>query len=212
MRRDPVCVSTFTRAERAVFNRLASPQKIQEFLLALPYSAEECYRSPRSVLRDRTAHCFDGALFAAAALRFIGHPPLIVDILPNHRDDDHVIALYRIRGCWGSVAKSNFAGLTYREPVHRTLRELILSYFEQFYNVAKEKTLRGYTMPLDLRQFDRSDWMGSDDHLESIAGRLDTIRKVRLLTPAMVRRLAKVDDRSYAAGLLGSNPDGLFKI
>ena len=203
--------STFSSRERSVFVRLTTPRKIQEYLLNIPYSAEECYRSPRSVIRDRTAHCFDGALFAAAALRFIGFPPLIVDLLPNSRDDDHMLAVYRVDGYWGAVAKSNFAGLTYREPIHRSLRELVLSYFEQYYNVAREKTLRGYTVPLNLRPFDRLNWMGSDVHLEAIAVRLDEIRKVRLLTPAMVRRLSPVDTRSYNAGLAGSNPAGLYR-
>ena len=210
MKRDVVFASTFSRDELAVFRTLTTPQKIQTFLLDLPYSADECYRSPRSVVRDRTAHCFDGALFGAAALRYLGYPPLIVDMLPNDRDDDHVIALYKVNGHWGAVAKSNFSGLTYREPIHRTVRELILSYFEQFYNVAYEKTLRAYTVPLNLKAFDRFNWMGSDQHLDLIAERLDEIRRVRLLTAAMVRRLAPVDERSYKAGLMGSNPDGLF--
>ncbi len=117
--------------------------------------------APKSVtdVRERSltiavAHCFDGCLFAAAALRHIGYPPLIVELLPTDRDDDHLIAVYKLRGAWGAVAKSNFAGLTYREPIYRNLRELVMSYFEQYYNVAREKTLRGYTAPLDLRTFD----------------------------------------------------------
>ena len=203
--------AAFTREELNIFRKLNSPIKIQAFLLDLPYSSEECYRSPRSVLRDRTAHCFDGALFAAAALRFLGHPPLIIDMLPNNRDDDHLLALFKVKDHWGAVAKSNFAGLTYREPIHRTLRELILSYFEQFYNLEKEKTLRGYTVPLNLEKFDHLNWMGSDENLEAIALRLDKIRKVSLLTRSMVHRLAPVDDRSYNAGLAGANWDGLFK-
>ena len=208
---DPLFSTTFSRKDLAVLERLSTPYKIQKFLLSLPYSAEERYRSPRSVLNDRIAHCFDGALFAAAALRFIGYRPLIVDMLPNERDDDHIIALFRIRGHWGSVAKSNFAGLTYREPVHRTLRELILSYFEQYYNIRGEKTLRAYTVPLDLTRFDRINWMGNDAELDDIGVRLDRIRKITLLTPAMVRGLSPLDERSYRAGLEGANPKGLFK-
>jgi len=208
---DPLFRTTFSRNELAVLARLSTPHKIQEFLLSLPYSAEERYRSPRSVLNDRIAHCFDGALFAAAALRFIGNRPLIVDMLPNDRDDDHIIALFRIRGHWGSVAKSNFAGLTYREPIYRTLRELILSYFEQYYNIRREKTLRAYTVPLDLRRFDKINWMGSDAGLDDIGVRLDTIRKITLITPAMARGLSPLDERSYRAGLEGANPKGLYK-
>jgi hypothetical protein len=212
MTRSAAFQAAFSKADLSVLRRLTSPLRIQEFLWEIPYSAEDCYRSPRSVLRDRTAHCFDGALFAAAALRWIGHRPLLLDMLPNNRDDDHVIALFSHRGDWGAVAKSNFAGLTYREPIHRNIRELVLSYFEQFYNVAKEKTLRGYTVPVNLARFDRINWMGSDEHLDDVADGLDRARKRTLITPSMARRLAPVDERSFRAGLLGSNPDGLFKV
>jgi hypothetical protein len=211
MKPDPLFAGTFSRKELAIFGRLSSPFKIQEFLLRLPYSAEERYRSPKTVLADRVAHCFDGALFAAAALRYIGYRPLIFDMLPNERDDDHIVALYRKNGHWGGVAKSNFAGLTFREPIHRTLRELALSYFEQFYNIRREKTLRAYTVPLDLRAFDRIDWMGSDDGLDPIGVRLDGIRKVKLLSAAMARGLSSLDERSYRAGLSGANWKGLYK-
>ncbi len=204
--------ATFSRSDLAVLHSLRTPLKIQEFLWGLPYSAEASYRSPRSVLRDRTAHCFDGALFAAAALRRIGFPPLLVDMIPSDRDDDHVIALYKIGRHWGAVAKSNYAGLTYREAIHRTIREVVLSYFEQFYNVAREKTLRSYTVPVHLEPFDRINWMGSDEHLQQIADALDRARKLKLLTASMVRRLAPVDERSFRAGLMGSNPEGLFKL
>jgi len=120
----------FTAAERAVFRRLATPEKIQRFLDELPYNKEphgDTCRSPRRVLRDRTAHCMEGALFGAAALRMIGHPPLLLD-LEAVRDDDHVLAIFRSRGHWGALAKSNYSGLRYREPVYRTLRELAMSY------------------------------------------------------------------------------------
>jgi len=211
MREVKIFGAAFSPEELSVFRHLSTPFKIQTFLLDLPYSAEERYRSPRSVLRDRTAHCFDGCLFAAAALRYLGHPPLIVDLLPNARDDDHLIAIYTVERRWGAVAKSNFSGLTFREPIYRNLRELVMSYFEQFYNVQKEKTLRGYTLPLNLRRFDRLDWMGSDEHLEVIADRLDVIRRVSLLTRSMARRLSPLDERSYKAGLLGANWNGLYK-
>ncbi len=139
-----------TTAELAVFRRLNTPEKIQRFLdRDLAYNKEPggpTCRSPRRVLRDRTAHCMEGALFGAAALRMIGHPPLLLD-LEAVRDDDHVLAVFRSRGHWGAVAKSNYSGLRYREPVYRTLRELVMSYFEHYYNLKKEKTLRRYSRP-----------------------------------------------------------------
>jgi hypothetical protein len=201
----------FSKNELRVFLRVDSPNKIQSFLDALPYSTGDRYRCPRSVLRDREGDCFDGALFAAAALRRIGHPPLILNLLPNARDDDHVVALYKRDGCWGAVAKSNFAGLRFREPIYRTLRELVMSYFELYYNVMGEKTLRSYTVPLNLQAFDHLNWMASDEHLEVIARRLDKIRRIPLVTRRMAARLSLVDKRSYKAGLLGANIAGIYK-
>jgi len=210
-RRGRLFDSAFTARHLRMLDKMRDPPAIQDFLLALPYSAEERYRCPRTVLEDRIAHCFDGCLFAAAALRYIGYPPLIVELLPTDRDDDHLIAVYKLRGAWGAVAKSNFAGLTYREPIYRNLRELVMSYFEQYYNIAREKTLRGYTAPLDLTAFDRLNWMGNDETLEAIAIRLDRVRKVRLITAAQARGLSLLDQRSYQAGLIGANAAGLYK-
>jgi hypothetical protein len=210
-RRETAFALSFTKEELQVFDTLKTPERIQAFLLDLQYSAEERYRSPRTVIVDRIAHCFDGCLFGAAALRYIGYPPLIVELLPTDRDDDHLLAVYKVRGAWGAVAKSNFAGLTYREPVYRNLRELVMSYFEQYYNVTREKTLRGYTVPLNLRPFDRVNWMGSDEGLEAIALRLEDIRKIRLITTAQARCLSLLDERSYQAGLIGANEAGLYK-
>jgi len=198
--------------ERAIVNGLTRPAGIQAFLDSIPYSTDEFYRCPLRVLRDRTAHCFDGAVFAAAALRRIGHPPLILDLLSNGRDDEHLLALFKDHGYWGAVAKSNFAGLRFREPVYRTLRELVMSYFEQYYNLEREKTLRGYTGPLNLKRFDRLNWMTADETMELIAQRTEEIRRVMLIGGEMEKRLSLVDERSYQAGLTGSDPNGLYKI
>jgi hypothetical protein len=125
----------FTPQERRLLDRLSTPEKVQRFL-----DEEICYnneregatcRSPRRVMRDRLGQCMEGALFAAAALSHHGHPPLLVD-LEAVRDDDHVLAVYRRRGLWGAAAKSNYSGLRFREPVYRTIRELVMSYFEHY--------------------------------------------------------------------------------
>lgn len=191
--------------------QLTTPHAIQLFLDELDYSTEPIYRCPLRVLRERVGHCFDGALFAAAALRRLGHPPLILDMLPNDRDDDHLLALYKRDDHWGALAKSNFAGLRSREPIYRDLRELVMSYFEQYYNVEREKTLRGYTLPLNLRAFDKLDWPVRDEPLEEIAQRLDEIRRITLLTPAMVEGLSLTDERTYLTGLQGANEAGLHR-
>jgi hypothetical protein len=197
--------------ERSLLESLDRPASIQDFLNTLAYSEDEFYRCPKRVLRERKANCFDGALLAAAALRRIGYPPLILELIPNERDDDHLLALFKQHGRWGAMAQSNFTGLRYREPVYRSLRELVMSYFEDFFNSAGEKTLRGYRGPVDLSAFDRLEWTVSDAGLDILANGLDRYRGRSLLSGAMASGLAPVDERSLQAGLLGSNPDGLFK-
>jgi len=128
------------------------------------------------------------------------------------RDDDHIIALFKQHGCWGAVAQSNFSGLRYREPIHRSLRELVMSYFEDHFNSAGEKTLRAYRGPLRLQSFDRLDWMASDLGLEALADGMDRYRVRPLLTDEMAAGLSRVDERSLQAGLLGANPKGLYHV
>ena len=200
-----------TNAERRTIARLTTPEKLQGFLDALAYRSEEIYRCPLRVLRDGRGHCYDGAVLAAMALERMGYPPRIVELIPNKRDDDHIIAVYRREGRWGAVAHSNFTGLRYREPVFHNLRELVMSYFEEFYNLAREKTLRGYTLPLRLAAFDSRRWMTRDAAMTEIARRLDTVPRRRLLSRGMVMNLAAVDLRAFQAGLLGSVKSGLYK-
>jgi hypothetical protein len=199
-----------TSSEHRILSGLTSPNQIQAFLDKLAYSPETGYRCPLRVIREKMAHCFDGALFGAAALWRLGYPPLILYMIATARDDDHLLALYRRDGRWGSVAKSNFVGLRFREPVYRTLRELVMSYFELYYNVAREKTLRSYTVPLNLGVYDKQNWMVRDEPLERIAERLDEIRKFPILTRRAVRGLSLVDERSYRAGMYGLDRKGLF--
>ena len=146
------------------------------------------------------------------ALRRLGYPPKILELIPNERDDDHLLALYQQGQLWGAVAQSNFPGLRFREPIHRTLHELALSYFEDFFNTAGEKTLRGYRGPVNLKVFDRLNWMGSDAGLEELADGLDRYRTIALLTEETASKLAPLDERSLRAGLTGTNPAGLFKV
>ncbi|MDO9173030.1 MAG: hypothetical protein Q7W29_14490, partial [bacterium] len=110
--------SALTGGERAALDGLSTPRAIQDFLDACAYSSDPFYRCPLRVLRERRAHCFDGALFGAAALRRLGHLPRILDLLSDGRDDEHLLALFKVDGRWGAVAQSNFSGLRYREPVY----------------------------------------------------------------------------------------------
>jgi hypothetical protein len=192
-----------TPREAAVLRRLTPPWRIQRFLDGLDYDVRgEGCRSPRRVLRERKVQCMDGALFAAAALRLQGHPPLLVD-LEGVWDSDHVLAVFRLDGGWGSIARSNYSGLRYREPIHRTIRELALSYVESYFNLRRQKTLRRYSVPVDLRRFDPRGWMTAEDDLWDIPEHLVGIRHFRLLTRAQERRLATVDRRMFEAGLVG---------
>ncbi len=200
----------WTHDELAIFDGFTRPEHVQAFLDTLRYSEDPIYRSPRSVLRDRKAHCFDGALFAAAALERLGFPPRLVD-LRAVRDDDHVLAVFQVGGHWGAVAKSNFVGLRWREPVHRSLRELAVSYLDAFFNLDYERSLREFSRPVDLTRFDDIGWRTRDDGLEAVATELDRVRHTALLTPAMIERLARVDERTYQAQLLGSNAAGLYQ-
>ncbi|MBV9341796.1 MAG: hypothetical protein JO159_13035 [Acidobacteria bacterium] len=192
----------FSALELRKLRSLKTPHGIQRFLDAQPYHLADTAWSPRRVLRENTSHCFEGAMFAAAALRVNGYPPLVVD-LEAENDTDHVIAVYKQRGHWGAIAKSNFAGCRYREPVYRSLRELALSYFDVYFNLRRERTLRTFSGPVHLARFDRLNWMTTDRPLWFIAEYLFTIRHFRLLRPTMSSRLHRLDERSFRAGCLG---------
>ena len=198
-------LAELTAKELATFRRrLDAPPKIQRFLDDIPYNTEddgETFRSPRRVLRDRTANCIEGAVLAAAALRVQGDPPLIMDLTAVN-DEDHVIAVFRRRGLWGAIGTSKFTGLRYREPVYRTLRELAMSYFEQYFNLRGERTLRGYGRPVNLARFDRLHWMTTEVDLWPLAEHLEGIPHVPLIPSAVGRRLTRLDARLREAGLL----------
>ena len=196
----------------ALLHSLDTPQKIQAYLDSIPYSPDDLNRTPLEVMHDRKAHCLDGALFAAAALRRIGHPARVVDMLPEPGlDDDHVLAIFRVDGLIGALAKSNFTGLRFREAIHRNLRELVLSYFEDFYNVNGVKTLRAYTAPLDLASFDALAWETERAGVDAIERRLYTARRYPVMPASAAARLSPLDARSFEAGMMGANPDGLYR-
>jgi hypothetical protein len=181
---------------------LKTPARIQKFIDALPYQYANTALSPQSALRERKGHCLEGALLAAAALRLNGHPPLLMDLEAVH-DDDHVLAIYREGGLWGSIAKSNFAGLRFRAPVYRTLRELALSYFEHYYNLRGERTLRSYSVPVDLTRLDSQHWMTSEEDVWCVPEYLIAARHFPLLPDKVARALPRLDRRSFEAGMHG---------
>jgi hypothetical protein len=196
--------AAWTSRELRCLRALRTPAGIQRALDAMPYHLASSAWSPRRVLAARTAHCLEGAVFAAAALDVLGFPPLLLDLVAV-QDTDHVLAVWRERGGWGAIAKSNFSGLRFRAPVYRTLRELVMSYFDGYVNLRGERTLRAYSRPLSLARFDRlhRHWRTTDGDLWFIAEHLVTVPHTRLLTRAMEGRLGRVDRRSLDAGLVG---------
>lgn len=198
---------------KTIFESLKTPIQIQAFLDRIPYSPEDANRCPRRVLEDRQAHCLDGGLFAAAALRRLGYPPMIIDLLPPPgRDDDHVLAIFQQNNRWGAIAKSNYVGLRFREAVYRSKRELVMSYFEAFFNSLGEKTLRWYTVPFDLSKLDHLKWETDDRAADDIEQRLKHLRVTSVITPEMEKGLSLVDKRFYDGNTLGIDPKGIYKI
>jgi hypothetical protein len=194
--------SEFTLSELRKLRSLRTPAGIQKFVNQMTYHDADTAWSPRRVLRERTAHCLEGAIFAAAALRVIGFPPLVLDLEAEH-DTDHVIAPFKIGGAWGAVAASNFTGVRGREPVHRTLRELAMSYFNDYFNLLGERSLRRYSRPVNLTRFDNLHWMTTEKSVWFIAERLVDVPHIKLLTPQMIKRLTRVDKRGVGAGIFG---------
>ena len=192
----------FTPAELRKLRSLKDPYGIQRFLDDMPYHIADTAWSPRRVLREGTAHCLEGAIFAAAALRANGLPPLLLDLEAEH-DTDHVLAVYRVNGHWGAVAKSNFAGCRYREPVHRSLRELAMTYFNLYFNLRRERTLRTFSRPVNLARFDHLQWMTTEKPIWFIVDYLFEIHHYKLLRPRMGKRLHRIDESLFRAEVLG---------
>jgi hypothetical protein len=200
----------WTPDEIGFLKTMSDADRIQGFLDSLDYNPVYECRSPRRVIRKRSAHCFEGALFAAAALQYNGHKPLIVD-LKAFNDDDHVITIFKEDGYWGAVAKSNFTSLRYREPVYRSLRELVMSYFDFYFNIEGDKSLRSYSIPLDLTVYNPRHWETTDEDLEYIGDKLEKIRHYPVINKRMIKNLKKASNIMLEAGMLGSNIEGLFK-
>ena len=193
-----------TRAEFSVLARLSTPEKIQGFLDALPANFEmggQTLLSVREVLRQRRAHCIEGAMLAACALWVHGEPPLLMD-LRAERDYDHVVALFRRGGCWGAISKTNPPLLRWRDPVYRTLRELAMSYLHEYANKRNQKTLRSYSRPFDLRGLDTEVWVTNGKNCWDVGEAVDDIRHYRLITKKQARMLRLRDAIERKAGAL----------
>ncbi|HKU96415.1 MAG TPA: hypothetical protein VJR58_14125 [Vineibacter sp.] len=191
-------------AQYRTLKRLRTPERIQDFVTALPTNFElegDTALSVRETLRQGHAHCLEGAFVAACALWLAGEPPLLMDLQADATDDDHVVALFRSGGGWGAISKSNHVWLRWRDPIHRSLRELALTYFHE-YVLKDRKTLRTYSRPYDLRRIDPGRWVGRADNCFDVADWVDGSRHYALITAAQARRLRRRDAMEVKAGRL----------
>jgi hypothetical protein len=206
--------SRLPAALRQKLKSLNSPFAIQAYLDGMPYIGEERDRSPLNVMLDGQCHCLDGGFLAALCLWRIGFQPLLIDIVPDPgADDDHVLALYRVEGRWGALAKSNYINLGFREPVYKSLRELVMTYFEHYISVHQQKMLRGYTRPLDASRYVRLHWAWDEEGANILYYKHFYGRKtIPLITKSAARRLSPVTDRNYASETLFTNLNESFGI
>ena len=195
----------FNEKELKIIKKLTNPKKIQDFINELRINFEEngdSCMSPRRVLRERKAHCIEGALLAAAILRFHGHKPLIVDLEANNKDFDHVISVFRIEKCWGAISKTNHAVLRYREPIYKSIRELVMSYFHEYLLDNGKKTLRKYSLPVNLSIFDNKKWITSEEDVWFIPDYLTKVKHYNILNKSQIMGLRKADELEIKAGKL----------
>lgn len=195
----------FNTNEVRILQKLNSPVKIQDFLESIPFNFEKqgiTLMSPRRVLREKKAHCIEGALLAAAALLVNGEKPLLMDLRSVDRDFDHVVSLFRIDDHWGAMSKTNHAVLRYREPIYKSPRELAMSYFHEYFLDDGKKTMRSFSRPFDLQKYRTLNWTTSEDDLWFIEQALDDSPHEQILTRAMLARLRSADKIEIDAGKL----------
>lgn len=188
-------------SERQIFLRLNSPQRLQDFLDKIPINFEhkgETNHSPIIVIKRRLAHCFEGAVFAAAVLAFHGHKPLVMDFATAYDDEDHTIALFRHERYWGAFSKTNHAVLRYRDPIYKTPRELAMSYFHEYYLWDGRKSLRAYSRPFDLSKYPPERWIATTDSLNWLMKKISASRYISILPthPPKLRRASVVERKA----------------
>lgn len=196
---------SFLKKEFSVFKKLNTPIKIQNFLDTLPINFEQdkkdTCRSPRSVLNCGEAHCIEGALLAVAALWYHGHKPLLLDLKTTDDDSDHVVALFRHNHYWGAISKTNHSVLRFRDPIFKTIRELALSYFNEYYLDTGKKTLRSYSRPYSLLSYE-DDWLTSDEDVWGVHDDLDSSPHYPIVPKYALKSLRLADPIEIKAGKL----------
>lgn len=191
------------KKELNILKKLNSPKKIQDFLDKMPINFEEngdSFLSPMSVLEKRVCHCTEGAILAALALRVSGYPPLVLDLTATKNDFDHVVTVFKQYGKWGAISKTNHAVLRYREPIYNSIRELVMSYFHEYFDDRGRKNLRSFSRPVNLKRFDKKGWMTTKDEIYYIPEYLSEIKHTPILNQKQIRNLRKADDIEIEAG------------
>ncbi len=197
--------SALTATEQKVLAKLSTPVKIQNFLdtLQMNFSEEDPCFSVRDVLRVRKAHCFEGALLAAAALMYHGHKPLLLDLTASPNDEDHVVAVYKVGKFYGAISKTNHAVLRFRDPIYKNLRELVMSYFHEYFLNSGQKTLRTFSkQPFDLSKYNKLNWLTSRDGILDIIDELAQAPHEQILSPQQIKQLRKASLLEIQAGKL----------
>ncbi len=192
------------QSETKIFRKLDTPIMVQDFLDKIPINFEkhgETLYSPRQVLRENKAHCMEAALLASAVFWYHGQKPMLLDLRTTKDDFEHVVALFRQNNRWGAISKSNHSVLLYRDPIYRTIRELVMSYFHEYFLDSGKKTLRNYSRPFDLRKFG-TEWVTSEEQLWDIDQALDASPHVQLLDKKMIESLRPADQIAIKASNL----------
>jgi hypothetical protein len=186
----------FTRKETALMRKLNTPAKVQDFLNGLEFNFEEdgrqTLKSPVRVLRGEKAHCLEGALLGAYVLSLHGHKPLLLHLQTTKGDFDHIVALFKEDGLWGALSKTNHGVLRYREPIYKNIRELVMSYFHEYFLDNGQKTLRRYSRPLDLNVFEKG-WETETEDLWGIDDELDKIKHYDIASKRVFKNLRLAD-------------------
>jgi hypothetical protein len=200
----------WTKSEKAFLKHLNSPERIQSYLDALDYNPVEDAISPRYVMMTGDGHCLEGGFLAAAVLEYHGYLPLMVD-LQAENDDHHVITVYKTKHGWGSFSKSNTTTLRGRDPIYSSVRELVMSYFEFYFNLKGEKSLYAYTNPINLNKYNRWNWRTSDENLVDLGRSFNDLVHYEVVDQKLLKSLPRASSKIIEACFLGANPDGHFK-
>ncbi len=198
-----------TRFEKTLL-KLNTPFKIQECVSKFPYNPDDYCRSVEHVFRDQKAHCLEGALFAAVALERLGHEPQLLH-LRSHRDDDHVVAMFRHKGLWGAVGKSNTTLLAWRHPFYKSPRELVMSYFPFYFNLKGQMSLVSWAGPIKLSKYEKWNWRNGEGDISDMGCSFYDEKANKLISMNAIEKLTKAPEMARKACFLGANMKGLFK-